>query len=82
MQQNTAIKQRQLLSLPPKGLVVHSGTRSPDPYGKFELVRIRTGSPNPNRESDSRTRNGFVPFGRTRVQSYLLKVRILRFVLE
>ncbi|GBN30275.1 hypothetical protein AVEN_137087-1 [Araneus ventricosus] len=53
-------------------------------------VRIRTGSPNPNvyGKSESGTRNGFVPFrgfvlfGRTRVLSCLLMIRILEFVPE
>ncbi|GBN28471.1 hypothetical protein AVEN_34928-1 [Araneus ventricosus] len=53
-------------------------------------VRIRTGSPDPYRESEaeSLTRNGFVPFsefvlfGRTRVLSFLLRIRIFEFVPE
>ncbi|GBN16407.1 hypothetical protein AVEN_256439-1 [Araneus ventricosus] len=47
-------------------------------------VRIRKGStsPNPNGETESLTRNrfvpfnGFVPFGRTRVLWFLLRIRI------
>ncbi|GBN14007.1 hypothetical protein AVEN_228257-1 [Araneus ventricosus] len=51
-------------------------------------VRIGTGSPDPYRESEALTRNGFVPFsgfvlfGRTRVLSFLLRIRIFGFVLE
>ncbi|GBL76198.1 hypothetical protein AVEN_234472-1 [Araneus ventricosus] len=53
-------------------------------------VRIRKGSPspNPNGESESLTRYGyfpfseFVPFGRIRVLSFLLRSRILGFVPE
>ncbi|GBM41681.1 hypothetical protein AVEN_46949-1 [Araneus ventricosus] len=47
-------------------------------------VRIRTGSPipNPNGESESLKRNGFVSFGQTGIRSLLLRIRIFKFVPE
>ncbi|GBN68155.1 hypothetical protein AVEN_236093-1 [Araneus ventricosus] len=51
-------------------------------------VRIRTGTPSPNGVSESSASNGFlpfsrfVPFGRTRALSFLLRIRIFKFVPE
>ncbi|GBN84003.1 hypothetical protein AVEN_44990-1 [Araneus ventricosus] len=62
-------------SVSERGVQIRAESPKPNPNGESGSVRgvrvpIRTESPDPYGESESLTRNGFVPFGRTRQGSY------------
>ncbi|GBM96203.1 hypothetical protein AVEN_172140-1 [Araneus ventricosus] len=67
-------------SLPPKATVVHSETRNTYRNGKSESLTDST----EKKYSEERIRSfqRVVPFGRTRVLSFLLRIRIFGFVPE